>query len=63
MLAGIIAVISQIIILWKPVFKGGYEYKLDILLEDRLLIRLNTFMLPILIGVGIGIIVYGKKKK
>ena len=53
MVAGIIAVISQAIILWKPVFKGGYKYKPHILLKDRLLIRLNTFMFPILLGVGI----------
>lgn len=53
MVAGILAVISQIIILWEPVFKGGYRYKFEILMKDRLLIRFNTFMLPILMGVGV----------
>lgn len=53
MVAGIVAVISQIIILWKPVFKGGYRYKLQVLIKDRLLVRFNTFMFPILMGVGV----------
>lgn len=53
MVAGIIAVISQIILLWKPIFKGGYKYKFQILLKDRLLLRFNTFMFPVLLGVGV----------
>lgn len=53
MIAGIIAVISQIIILWKPVFKNGYSYKFQIILKDRLLIRFNRFMFPVLLGVGV----------
>src|SRR5699024_4139962 len=53
MVTGIIAVISQIILLWKPVFKGGYKYKFEIQLKDRLLIRFNTFMFPVLLGVGL----------
>lgn len=52
MVTGIMAVISQIIILWIPVFKDGYKYKFYLLLKDRLLIRLNSFILPIVIGVG-----------
>ena len=53
MVAGIVAIISQIFILWKPVFKGGYSYKFHLLLKDRLLIRFHTFMFPILLGVGV----------
>lgn len=50
---GIIAVIAQIMVMMKAMIKVGYKYRFYILLKDRLLIRLVTFMLPILIGIGI----------
>jgi putative peptidoglycan lipid II flippase len=54
MIAGILAVSAQAYILAEPVFAvQGYRYKPYILLKDRCLIRLNTFLLPIVVGVGI----------
>ncbi|MDY0235677.1 MAG: murein biosynthesis integral membrane protein MurJ [Gudongella sp.] len=54
MIAGVIAVSVQAYILAEPIFANqGYRYKPYILLKDRSLIRLNSFLLPIVIGVGI----------
>ena len=54
MIAGIIAVSVQAYILAEPVFANqGYRYKPYLLLKDRSLIRLNTFLIPIVVGVGI----------
>ncbi len=52
-ITGIIAVLAQVIVMMKAMVKVGYSYSFYILLKDRLLIRLATFMLPILIGIGI----------
>lgn len=53
MITGVIAVIGQVYIMMKAMIKVGFKYKFYILLKDKLLIRLNSFMLPILIGIGI----------
>ena len=54
MITGILAVSVQAYILAKPVFRNqGYRYKPYLLVKDRSLIRLNTFLIPIVIGVGI----------
>lgn len=53
MVAGIVAVISQIYILWRVVYKGGYRYKFYILFKDRLISRLNSFMFIVIMSVGI----------
>lgn len=53
MIAGVIAVIGQVYVMVKAMVKVGYKYKFYILLKDNLLLRLNSFMLPILIGIGI----------
>ncbi len=54
MVAGIIAVGAQAFILAQPVFSlQGYRYKPHFIPNDRLILRLNTFLLPVMIGVGI----------
>jgi len=54
MVAGIIAVGSQAYLLAAPVFSlQGYKYKPYFVPQDRLILRLNTFLIPIMIGVGI----------
>lgn len=54
MVAGILAVGVQAYILAEPVFVNqGYRYKPYLLIQDRSLIHLNTFLIPILVGVGI----------
>ena len=54
MITGIIAVSAQAYILAEPVFVNqGYRYKPYLLIKDRSLIRLNTFLIPIIVGVGI----------
>jgi|GEM_PF-2169018 putative peptidoglycan lipid II flippase len=54
MVTGIIAVGAQAYMLAKPVFKKqGYRYKPVLVTKDRSLIRLNRFLFPIVIGLGI----------
>ncbi len=54
MVAGIIAVSTQAYMLAQPVFNlQGYRYEPMLIPDDRLIVRLNTFLLPIMIGVGI----------
>lgn len=54
MIAGIIAVGSQAYLLAQPIFKlQGYRYKPYLLVRERNLSRLNLFLVPIMLGVGI----------
>lgn len=57
MIIGIIATIGQIYVVYKGCAKEGYKYKFYILLKDRQLIRVITFLLPIMISVGINEII------
>jgi putative peptidoglycan lipid II flippase len=54
MVTGIFAVGAQAYMLAKPVFrKQGYRYKPILVTNDRSIIRLNRFLFPIVIGLGI----------
>ncbi len=54
MITGILAVGAQAYMLAKPVFKKqGYRYKPVLVIKDRSIIRLNRFLFPIVIGLGI----------
>ena len=54
MVAGIIAVGSQAFMLAKPVFKKqGYRYRPILERKDRSIVRLNRFIFPIIIGLGV----------
>ncbi|OZV13371.1 murein biosynthesis integral membrane protein MurJ [Tissierella sp. P1] len=53
MIAGIIAVISQIYILLRTMEKHGYKYAWKLDLKDKYLLKVVKFLLPILIGVGV----------
>lgn len=53
MIVGIIAVIGQIIVMMKAMIKGGYRLEFQFNLKDRCFIRIISFLLPIMIGIGI----------
>lgn len=54
MVTGIIAVGAQAFMLAKPVFKKqGYRYRPVLVTKDRSIVRLNRFLFPIVIGLGI----------
>lgn len=54
MVAGILAVGVQAFLLAQPVLKlQGYRYRPRLLLKERNLVRLNMFIIPIMLGVGI----------
>ena len=54
MVAGILAVGAQAFLLAQPVFKlQGYRYRPKLLANERSLVRLNLFLIPIMLGVGI----------
>lgn len=53
MIAGVIAVFGQVYVLYKACVNNGYKYKFHILLRDRQLKRVISFLLPILISIGI----------
>lgn len=53
MVAGVLAAMGQAYTLYKGCVNAGYKYEYYILLKDRTLIRVFTFLLPIMVGIGI----------
>lgn len=53
MIAGIFAAMGSAIVLYKGCLNAGYKYRPYIFLKDRTLIRVFTFLLPIMVGIGI----------
>lgn len=57
MIIGIVATIGQVYVVYKGCARDDYEYKFYMSLKDRQLIRVITFLLPIMISVGINQII------
>lgn len=53
MVAGLFAVIGQIVVLLSAMIKGGYKYSFNYYYKSRTLQRLISFLIPISIGIGI----------
>lgn len=53
MIAGVFAAMGQAYILYKGCVNSGYKYQYYIFLKDRTMIRVFTFLLPIMVGIGI----------
>lgn len=57
MVAGVISVIGQVYIMYKGSIKAGYKYKYYISFKDRQVYRVFTFLLPIIVSIGINEII------
>ncbi|MBC8589009.1 murein biosynthesis integral membrane protein MurJ [Tissierellaceae bacterium BX21] len=57
MIAGIIAIIAQIYIVYKACLKDGYKYKFYIALRDKQFTGTLTFLLPVMINIVINEII------
>lgn len=53
MIVGIFAVAGQVVVMMKAMIKGGYKYRFEFNLKDRLLKRILSFLLLITISISI----------
>lgn len=53
MVAGVVAAMAQVYTMYDGCAKLGYEYKYYILFKDRQLYRVITFLIPIMMSIGI----------
>lgn len=53
MITGIIAMIGQLVVFFRAMAKGGYEYSFHFLYQSRTFQRLISFLIPISLGIGI----------